>query len=92
MKIYSSSSSSIAGTPIAYNSSHVKSINLKWLHLPYSWTSLIFGKNLVPEIWDEMLLANQIVGFLNQLYLYNKMMKKPDFLFVDTNSMKLKND
>ena len=28
-----------------------------------------FGKNMVPEIWVKMLFANQITGFLNQLYL-----------------------
>ena len=39
-----------------------------------------------------MLLANQITGFLNQLYLWKKMMKKPGFLHVDTNSWKLKVD
>ena len=31
-------------------------------------------------------------GFLNQLYLSNKVMKKPDILHVDTNSWKLKVD
>ena len=29
----------------------------------------MFGENLVREIWAKMLLANQITGFLNQLYL-----------------------
>ena len=28
-----------------------------------------FGKNLVPEIWVKMHLANQITGLLSQLYL-----------------------
>ena len=27
------------------------------------------GKNLVPEIWAKMLLANQIAEFVNQIYL-----------------------
>ena len=49
-------------------------------------------KDLVSEIWAKMLLANQIAGFLNQLYLYKKIMKKPDFLHVDTDSQKLKID
>ena len=40
----------------------------------------------------KMLLANLIAGFLNQLYLQNKMMKKPDFLHVDKNSLKFKVD
>ena len=40
----------------------------------------------------KMLLANLIAGFLNQLYLQNKMMKKLDFLHVDKNSLKLKVD
>ena len=39
-----------------------------------------------------MLSANQITGFLNQLYLYNKIMKKPDFLHVDSDSWKLEVD
>ena len=56
------------------------------------WTNLIFGKILVPEIWAKMLLANEIAGFLNQLYLQNEIMKNPDFLHVDTNSLKLKFD
>ena len=29
-------------------------------------------------------MTNQIAGFLNQLYLLNKMMKDADFLHVDT--------
>ena len=33
-----------------------------------------------------MLSANQTTGFLNQLYIKNKAMKKPDFLHVDTDS------
>ena len=37
-------------------------------------------------------MAGQIVGFLNRLYLQKKMMKKPDFLHVDTDSWKLKVD
>ena len=40
--------------------------------LLYSFTNPILGKNLVPEIWAKMLLANQIAGFLIQLYLYKK--------------------
>ena len=39
----------------------------------------ILGKILVPEIWAKMLSTNQIAVFLNWLYLWNKMMKKPDF-------------
>ena len=40
-------------------------------YLLYSCTNPIFGKSLVPEIWAKMCLANQIVGFLNQLHIYN---------------------
>ena len=58
----------------------------------YSCTNLMFGKNLVPEIWAKMLSSNQIKGFLNQLYLQNKMMKKPTFLHIDTDSWKLEVD
>ena len=36
-----------------------------------------------------MLSAYQTEGFLNQLFLQNKLMKKPHFLHVDTNSQKL---
>ena len=54
------------------------------------WINLTFGEILVPEIWAKMLLANEIAGFLNQVYLQNKIMKNPDFLHVDTNSLKLK--
>ena len=38
-------------------------------YLLYSYTNSVSGKNLVPEIFAKMLLANQIAGFLNQLYL-----------------------
>ena len=48
------------------------------------------GKYLMSEIRVKMLSANQIAGFLDQLYLKNKMMKKPDFLHVDTDPWKLK--
>ena len=44
------------------------------------WKAKSFGKNLIPERWAKMLLANQITGFLNQSYLWNKMMKKPFFV------------
>ena len=37
-----------------------------------------------------MLSANQIVGFLNHLFLQNNSMQQPHFLHVDTNSQKLK--
>ena len=37
-----------------------------------------------------MFSANQITGFLIQLFLKNKSMKQPHFLHVDTNSQKLK--
>ena len=39
-----------------------------------------------------MVSANQIPGFLNQLFLQNKSMKQPNSLHVDTNSQKLKVD
>ena len=47
-------------------------------YLLYSCTNPILGKNLILEIWAKMLLANQIAGFLNWLYLQNTKMKKPD--------------
>ena len=62
-------------------------------HLYYllcSCTNPIFEKIFVPEIWTKMLSANQIAGFFNQPCLQNKSMKQPDFLYVDTNSHKLK--
>ena len=58
----------------------------------HSFTNPVLGKNLVPEIWAKMLAPNQIAEFLNRLYIWNKMTKKPDFLHVDTDSWKLKVD
>ena len=40
------------------------------------------GENVIPGICTKMLLANQIAGFLNQIYPQNKMMKKSIFLHV----------
>ena len=52
-----------------------------------------FGpRDLVPEIWAKMLLANQMAKFLNQIYLWNKMMKLPDLMHGDTNSRRFKVD
>ena len=59
-------------------------------YLLYCSTNPIFWGNLVPEIWAKILLVNQIAGFLNQLDLQNKVMKRPDFLHVDTNLWRLK--
>ena len=56
----------------------------------WSWADPIFGKNHVPEI--NVLSANQITGFLNQLFLHKESMKQPHFEHVDTNSQKLKVD
>ena len=39
-----------------------------------------------------MLTAIQTAGFLNQAFLQSKSMKQPHFLYVDTNSQKLKVD
>ena len=47
---------------------------------------------MVPEIWAKIVLANQIAGFLNERYLQIKLMKRPGFLHVDTNSWNLKGD
>ena len=51
MKIYSfsSSSSRMAGTPMTYNSSRVKSINLKWLHFHSACPSS--SNQLNPWLW-----------------------------------------
>ena len=46
----------------------------------------MFGKDRVSEILGKILPAIQIAGFLNQLYLQNKLMKLPGFLHVDTSS------
>ena len=62
----------------------------KFLLYLVPYTNSVFGKNLVPEIWAKVLSANQIAGFLNQLYLQHKMMKKPEFLHANTDSWKLK--
>ena len=34
-------------------------------YLQYSCTIPVLGKNVVPEIWAKILLADQITGFLN---------------------------
>ena len=47
------------------------------------------GKNLVPEKQVKMLSANQIAGFLNQLFLQCKLMDQLHFLHVNTKSQKL---
>ena len=39
---------------------------------------------------DQILLTNQIKGFLNEPYLSDKMMIKSDFVHVDQNSLNLK--
>ena len=52
-------------------------------YLLYSCTNPILGKNLFPEIWAKILLAYQIAGFFNWLYLPTTTIKKPDFLHVD---------
>ena len=56
----------------------------------YSQANAKFWKNLAPEIWPKMLKANQIAGFLSQQFLQNRSIKQSHFLYVDTNSQKLK--
>ena len=48
--------------------------------------------NVLGKFGIKMFLTNQMAGFLNKLYLSNEKMKKPGFLHVDTNSVKLKVD
>ena len=48
--------------------------------------------NVLEKFGIKMFLTNQMAGFLNRLYLWNEKMKKPEFLHVDTNSVKLKVD
>ena len=43
----------------------------------------IFGTNPIREIWAKMLSANQITGFLNQLYIQNKFDEIVWFLHAD---------
>ena len=50
---------------------------------------LYLVENLVPQIQAKMLSANQIAGFLNQLFLWNKLIEQSHFLHTDTNSQKL---
>ena len=58
-----------------------------FLHKSYT------GKNLAPELWAKMFSANQVAGFLNQLFLSPEQINKiASFLHVDTNSQKLKVD
>ena len=54
--------------------------------------NLLFSKNVVPEILIKILSTIQIAGFLNQAFLQSKSMKQPHFLYIDTNSQKLKVD
>ena len=61
-------------------------------YLLCSCTNPIRRKIFVPEIWTKMFSVNQVAGIFNQPYLQNKSMKQPDFLHVDTNSLKLKVD
>ena len=49
--------------------------NKNLYYLLCSCTNPVFRKNLVPKIEAKMLSANQIAGFLNQLFLQNKNMK-----------------
>ena len=75
-------------------SGHSFSLNLFhkffFCYLMCSCTNPIFGKNIFPEIQAKMLSANQIAGFLNQVFLQNKLMKQPHFCHVDANSQQLK--
>ena len=61
-------------------------------YLLCSCTNSVLGNILVPEIWAKMFSANQTAQFFNQSYLQKKSMKWPDFLHVNTNSLKLKVD
>ena len=42
-----------------------KSGSIMEVYIIYYCTDPISGKNLVPELWAEMLTANQISGFSN---------------------------
>ena len=57
-----------------------------------TWEHSVLGNILVPEIWAKMFSANQTAQVFNQSYLQKKSMKWPDFLHVNTNSLKLKVD
>ena len=61
-------------------------------YLLSSCTNLIFVKIFVPQIQAKMFSANQIAGFFNRPNLLSKPMKQHNFLYVDTNSHKLKVD
>ena len=61
----------------------LKNLVIIFLNLAYSkhfyyliyLTNLMFGKNLVPELWIKMLLTKHTAYYLNQLYHSNEMMK-----------------
>ena len=58
--------------------SHYFFLNLAYkesYYFLYSCSNPILWKNLVPEIWARMFLANQVAGFLNWLYFQNTKMK-----------------
>ena len=54
--------------------------------------NLLFGKSVIPEIQAKIISATEIAGYLNQAFLQSKLMKRLHFLYVDTNSQKLKVD
>ena len=54
--------------------------------------NLLFGKSFIPEIQAKIISAIEIAGYLNQAFLQSKSMKRLHFLYVDTNSQKLKVD
>ena len=57
-------------------------------YLPCSCTKTTSEENMIFE-WAKMFLANQIAGFLNQLYMQNKCLKWSDPLYVNTFKLKV---
>ena len=55
-----------------------------------SCTNPIFGWKILILRYRPKKSQPMIAGFLNQLFLQNKLMKQPRFFHVDTNSQKLK--
>ena len=66
--------------------------NERFHYLLCSCTNPIFEKNYVSEILAEMFSANQIAGFFYQSYVQNKSINQSYFLYINTNSHKLKVD
>ena len=54
-----------------------------------SCESLIFGENLVLQLWSKMISANQIAVFFDRQYLWKELMDLLDFWHGDNHKRKV---